>query len=127
MSWPPKIGEPLPRGGDAYNVSEKLLDYSLNLEHRVGGPKAAGFLRILGISAEDLDYLAETLLSAARELPVAEVRENEAHGIKCTVIVPVRGLGQRSERIAAVRTVWRIAEESARPRLVTAFIEGKLA
>lgn len=29
MSWPPQIGELLPRGQDAYGVHEKLADYSL--------------------------------------------------------------------------------------------------
>jgi hypothetical protein len=62
MSWPPKIGEPLPRGEDAYNVHDKLTRYSLKLDHADGGQKATTFLRILGISSADLDYLAQALL-----------------------------------------------------------------
>lgn len=42
VSWPPEIGELLPNVLDAYNVREKLADYSLNLEHARGGEKADG-------------------------------------------------------------------------------------
>ena len=87
MTWPPKIGEPLPRAEDAYNVHEKRRDYSLNLAHGVGGNKAAGFLQILGISAADGEYLAAALLEGVRELPVTVVRHNAPFGLNCNVIV----------------------------------------
>lgn len=123
MSWPPKIGEPLPRGADAYNVHEKLRDYSLNLAHGVGGDKAVGFLQILGISSDDVEYLAAVLLDGARELPVTAVRGNAPFGLNCNVIVPVRGLGEGADRVANVMTSWELRHEDDRPRLVTAFID----
>lgn len=123
MTWPPKIGEPLPRGEDAYNVHEKLRDYSLNLGHDVGCDKAAGFLQILGISSENVEYLTAALLHGARELPVTAVRDNAAFGLNCNVTVPVRGLGQRADRVANVLTSWELRHEDDRPRLVTAYID----
>jgi hypothetical protein len=123
VAWPPKIGEPLPRAEDAYNVHEKLREYSLNLAHGVGGAKAAGFLQILGISAADAEYLAAALLDGVRELPVKTVRDNAPFGLNCNVIVPVRGLGERAGRGANVLTSWELRHEDDRPRLVTAFID----
>jgi hypothetical protein len=123
VTWPPKIGEPIPRAEDAYNVQEKLRDYSLNLAHNVGGNKAAGFLQILGISAADAEYLAAVLLDGVRELPVMVVRDNAPFGLNCNVIVPVRGLGERAGRIANVLTSWELRHVGDRPRLVTAHID----
>ena len=123
MAWPPKIGEPLPRAEDAYNVHEKLREYSLNLAHGVGGGKAAGFLQILGISAADAEYLAAALLEGVRELPVTAVRGNAPFGLNCNVIVPVRGLGDRADRVANVLTSWELRHEDDRPRLITAYID----
>lgn len=57
MSWPPRIGELLPRAADAYGVREKLIGYSLDWAHKDGGPKARGFEQILGITISDVDYL----------------------------------------------------------------------
>ena len=122
MTWPPKIGGPLPRAEDAYNVHEKLREYSLDLSHGVGGAKAAGFLQILGISAADAEYLATVLLEGVRELPVTAVRDNAPFGLNCNVIVPVRGLGERAGRVANVLTSWELRHADDRPRLVTAYI-----
>lgn len=123
MAWPPTIGEPLPRAEDAYNVHEKLRDYSLNLAHDVGGNKAVGFLQILGISSADAEYLAAALLDGVRELAVTAVRDNAPFGLNCNVIVPVRGLGQRADRVTNVLTSWELRHEDDRPRLVTAYID----
>jgi hypothetical protein len=126
VSWPPQIGEPLPCAEDAYNVHEKLTDYSLNPDHATGGPKAAGFARILGITARDLDYLADALLVGVREMPVSEVRDRGVHGIHCGVIVRVRGLEQHAGRVANVLTSWEIRWDGDAPRLVTAYITTKV-
>jgi hypothetical protein len=123
VAWPPKTGEPLPRGEDAYNVHEKLRHYSLNLAHDVGGDKAAGFLQILGISSGDVDYLAAVLLDGVRELPVTAVRDNPPFGLNCNVIVPVRGLGESADRVAKVLTSWELRYDGDSPRLVTAYID----
>lgn len=126
MSWPPKIGEPLPRAEDAYGVREKLAGYSLKIEHEDGRPKAAAFARILGITSEDLNHLTSALLQGVRESPVVEVRDGE-HGMHCRVIVRVRGLGEHRSRVANVLTAWELRWDGDAPRLVTAFITDKLS
>ena len=46
----------------------------------------------------------------------------------CTarVIVPVRGLRERNDRVANVLTAWEIRCDGDAPRLVTAFITSKV-
>jgi len=126
MSWPPQIGEPLPRAEEAYGVHEKLVRYSLKIGHEDGGPKAAAFARILGITPADSDYLATALLLGVHDSPVSEVRDRAEHGMHCRVIVPVRGLRDRSDRVASVLTVWESRWDGDAPRLVTAFITDKV-
>jgi hypothetical protein len=36
VSWPPRVGEPLPRGAEAVGVRDKLRRYSLALGHKDG-------------------------------------------------------------------------------------------
>jgi hypothetical protein len=74
VSWPPSIGEPLPNADLSLGIREKLAAYCLNLDHEIGGPKAEGFRRILGIELADLDYLAEALSAGARSAPSWELR-----------------------------------------------------
>jgi hypothetical protein len=122
VSWPLEIGALLPRAEDAYNVHEKLAEYSLKLEHSRGGPKAEGFAAVLGITAEDLNYLADALLEGARSIPNSDIRKRGDHGIHCQVIVPVRGLGYRADRVANVLTAWELRWDGDAPRLITAYI-----
>jgi hypothetical protein len=124
VSWPPTIGERLPRAGEASGVREKLIAYCLNVEHELGGPKASGFQRILGIGLADVEYLANALLAAVREAPITEVRDNAPFGLLCEVRIRVAGLREQRDRAAAVRTVWELRHPDDRPRLVTAYIDG---
>jgi hypothetical protein len=120
----PAVGGSLPRAKEAFGIHEKLETYSLNIAHKYGGAKARGFQRILGITIEDIDYLEGTIQAGALLSPVTEVRANPPWGIKCAVIVPVRGLGEKSSRVVEVTTVWQFDEPHAPPRLVTAFIDS---
>ena len=70
MSWPPQIGELLPRAEDASGVHEKLTGYSLNREHADGRHKAVLFEAVLDITAADVDYLAESLIAGIADSPV---------------------------------------------------------
>jgi hypothetical protein len=58
MWWPPRLGEPLPRGAEAVGVHHKLETYSLVLDHERGGDKALVFERALGVTHREVDYLA---------------------------------------------------------------------
>jgi hypothetical protein len=61
MSWPPRVGEPLPRAAEPIGVRQKLLDYSLEVRRETGGPRARGFERILGITRADVDYAEQSI------------------------------------------------------------------
>jgi hypothetical protein len=124
VSWPPHIGELLPRSEDAYGVHEKLAGYSLSREHAGGRHKAVLFEAVLDISAADVDYLAESLIAGIADSPVGAVRENAPHGFLCEVRISVRGLRARSDRTAVVVTAWEVASDGDAPRLVTALIKG---
>jgi uncharacterized protein DUF6883 len=105
-------------------VRDKLARYSLDLEHRDGGPKAVLFRAALGITAADVDYLAESLLAGIRVTPIRAIRENPPFGYHCEVRIGVRGLRARSDRTLPVLTSWQVVHEGAPPRLVTAYIKG---
>lgn len=121
---PPTIGDLLPRADEAFGIEEKITAYCLNLDHEVGGPKAQGFRRVLGIGIEDADHLAAELRDGVRVARISDVRDNTPFGILCEVRVPVRGLRKRRERIVAVTTSWELRDAHDRPRLVTAYIDG---
>ncbi len=124
MTRAPTIGESSPRANEAYGIEAKVTAYCLNLDHEVGGPKAQGFLRILGIGLEDADHLAAELRDGLRVARISDVRDNTPFGILCEVRVPVRGLRERRDRIVAVTTSWELRDADDRPRLVTAYIDG---
>lgn len=124
MPWPPTIGERLPRATEAFGIAEKLGAYCLNIDHLVGGPKALGFDRILGIGIADLEYLADALRAGVLQAAITDVRDNAPFGVLCEVCVPVAGLGERSDRVVAVTTSWELRHADDRPRLVTAYIDG---
>jgi Domain of unknown function (DUF6883) len=124
VSWPPTIGEPLPRASEAHGIREKLAAYCLDLEHEVGGAKARGFAQILGIGIADIAYLVQALHTGVREAPVTDVRDNAPYGMLCEVRIPVRGLGNRAARVELVTTSWELRDPDASPRLVTAYIDG---
>lgn len=123
-STSPKVGELLPRAAEAFGLRVKLATYSLDLAHKDGGPKARGFEQILGITLEHIDYLEGAIYTGVQLVPVSEVIDNAPWGIKCVVIIPVRGLSEKSGRLVDVRTVWQFDEPGSPPRLVSAYIDS---
>ena len=107
-----------------YGVHEKLVDYSLKAGHPRG--KAEGFARVLAVTADDLDYLAGALLSGLCTTPASGVRPAGVHGFHCEVIVQVRGLRDRADRVANVLTAWQIRWDRDPPRLITAYIVSRV-
>lgn len=124
MPWPPTIGQQLPLAEQAWGIREKLVAYSLNLDHEVGGPKAAGFERILGIVRADVEYLVEALRAGVLSAPISDVRDNAPFSVLCEVRVPVAGLREHRDRVVAVTTSWELRHADDRPRMVTAYIKG---
>lgn len=122
MSWPPNVGDPLPRASEPWGVRDKLLRYSLNPAHASGGPKAEGFERILGITAEHMEQLEAAIEDAILEQPISGVRVKPPYGVHCEVRIEIGGLGDKSDRVAEVITAWELADPQAAPRLVNAYI-----
>ena len=80
MSWPPIVGDRLPRAAEAFGITEKLVTYSLNIDHPDGGPKARGFEQTLGITLADVDHLAKTLRREVLDAVITNVRDNAPFG-----------------------------------------------
>jgi hypothetical protein len=124
VSWPPQIGALLPRPEDGHGVEEKLLNYSLKAGHP--RRKAEAFARALALTADDLEYVAEAMITGVRATPVSGVRPAGVHGFHCEVIVQVRGVRDRADRVANVLTAWQIRWEGDPPRLITAYIVSRV-
>ncbi len=112
----------MPRAADAVGVRDKLLNYSLDITHASGGPKAYGFERILGITRADIDYLEDAIRTAILTAPIKSVRNNHRYGAGCLVEFPLRGINRKSGRVVDLRTTWELASPSAPPRLATAYL-----
>lgn len=119
--WPPSVGELLPRGAETVGVRHKLVGYSLDPANEIGGPKARGFQRILGITIDDVDYLADAIMAGVLRTPISSMREKPPYGVNCVVELDIRGIGAHNRRVANVRTVWQLAEPGGQPRLVSAY------
>jgi hypothetical protein len=124
VSWPPAIGEPLPRADDAFGVEGKLAAYCLNRDHELGEAKARGFLQVLGITVGDVEYLAAELLAGVLAAPITSVRDNAPFGVLCEVRIRARGLREHHDRVVEVVTSWELRHDGDPPRLVTAYIGG---
>jgi hypothetical protein len=120
--WPPAVGEPMPRAAEAFGVRVKLQTYSLDPTNDAGAPKARGFERILGVTIKEIGYLEGAIYTGVLVVPVSSLRDNPPWGINCEVIVPVRGIDQKSERVVNMRTAWLLAG-AAPPRLVNAYLK----
>jgi Domain of unknown function (DUF6883) len=118
--WPAQVGQALPRGAEAVGVRYKLETYSLDINHKYGGPKARGFEQILGITIDAIDYLQAQIMARILDTPVSEIRDNQPYGVNYVVNIQVRGIGAMADRDVNVRTVWTFEDPGAPPRLVTA-------
>lgn len=120
----PRIGELLPQARRPVGVRRKLITYSLDMDHEVGGPKAQGFALILGITIDAVDYLEEEIRTGILETPVCAVRLNPPHGVNCVVDLPLRGLGDKRRRMVILRTAWILSNPTGSPRLTSAYIKS---
>jgi hypothetical protein len=89
VSWPPRVGELLPRGAEAVGVRDKLARYSLAMGHDSGGPKAYLFKQLLGITLSDIEHLAMEIERSLPEHPVTRVFEKPDGKVGCGVVLPV--------------------------------------
>jgi hypothetical protein len=124
MWWPPRPGEPLPRGAEAVGVHHKLETYSLVRGHDEGGHKAYVFEHALGITHRHVDHLATEIQRGLATQPVMRAGMTP-HGLRCQVLVPVRGVGIHEGRVLPVMTGWHLRYVGDRPRLVTAYVKKR--
>jgi hypothetical protein len=125
MPWPPRKDELLPRRDEPIGIEEKLRDYSLDLDHMDGGPKANGFLVMLGISLECIEYLEDQIRAGIATTPISTVKFGAPGTVICTVQFQIAGFGRYIERTASLRTNWELAGPLERPRMTNAFLRGK--
>jgi len=125
MPWPPRKGELLPRFAEPVGIEEKLRKYALKLSHKDGGPKANGFLTMLGIDLTAIVYLECQIRAGIAVNPISTVRPEEADAVGVSVDFRIAGVGRYSHRTAWVRTVWRFDEPDAQPRFITAIPTGR--
>jgi hypothetical protein len=112
MSWPPKVGEPLPRADDAWSEAHKWSGWIL--AKRGHGPELR---RVLQVRLEDVAVLWEGIVERIRVDPVTGVRDLGPHGLNCHVDVVLT----IADRTANIRTVWNYVGPGTAPRLVSAY------
>lgn len=113
MSWPPKIGEALPRAHQVWYECVKLEDWIL--ADRGHGEE---WQRVFRVGFEDRERLWEAIVGAVQRAQIATVRDRGVKGIVCSVKVELT----TGERTAPVTISWHYASEEAAPRLVTAYV-----
>jgi hypothetical protein len=111
-SWPPQVGDPLPRAAEAWYEPSKWDGWILAT--RGHGPEWA---RVLHVSLDDVNLIWETIAAAVLTNPVAKIRDLGAYGLNCRVDIQLT-IGPRS---APIRTVWHYADANSAPRLVSAY------
>jgi hypothetical protein len=106
----------LPNSANAIVERNKLLDYLLNPEHRIGASKER-FFTSFGFTAENWEQFAKALFIHGQTHEVKRVRET--------------GFGPRYEiegalkapdgREPFIRSVWQMDKGAVAPRLITAY------
>lgn len=91
-------------GSDFVVVPEaKLRHYALDLQHDTGKHKARLFRDLLGIYADDWQYLAEQLRRGVRQAPALREVRSDQYGVRFDVVTAVQG---RNGAIKPVLSGW---------------------
>ncbi len=96
--------------------NNKITDYLLNLEHKVGGPKAKFFLQV-GFQLTNIQVLKSALLQHAVDREIIQ-ETNTNFGIKYKLLCIIETPNNRNP---CITTVWVINKGDDRPTLVTAY------
>lgn len=109
----------LPNGERAYIDPRKLVTYTLNANHPVGGHKARVFMAALQIGPHNADVLSEALRLGAASNEATLERENRfGQHFSLHLLASHRG------RVREVRSLWTIRPGEDFPRYVSAFVVG---
>jgi len=110
----------MPKPPNAHRVvidPRKLTEYALNPDHRRGRDKARVFAAVLGVTAEDADWLADRPRQAACERE-AVFLGNGRFGRLYRIDFPLR----RGDRRATIRSFRIVRADETFPRLTTCFV-----
>lgn len=106
----------IPNSENAVVNIRKLRDYCLNLKHDQGKHKARLFLTILGMTAEDAEYLQSKLFEVVRTNE-AKLGRRDRFGQRFTLDFVI----EWQNRSAIIRSGWIVEEGSNIPRLTTCY------
>lgn len=110
MSWPPRIGDPLPRAEYVW-YEQRKLEWILGKEGH--GREWACVFRV---ELKDMVGVWLAISDAMPGVTITEVRESP-YGITCGVEVGLTVNDRRAQTLVS----WHYAVEIAAPRLVTAY------
>ncbi len=108
----------LPNAENAFIEEQKLTDYLLNLNHKVGFSKAK-FFRARGYDESNIQRLESELLKLAIQNEVSEIERTD-FGAKYVILGEI---DTPSGQKATLRTVWQIRNGEEYPRFITAYPE----
>jgi hypothetical protein len=109
-------GAKIPNPERAVVEIEKLRDYCLNTEHRVGKHKARLFAGALGLTVADAESLRAVLLEVVKTHE-AEPGANDEHGQRYQIEFQMTWQGQPAKLLSA----WNVRPNEDFARLVTCY------
>jgi hypothetical protein len=111
VSWPPRVGDALPRATSAWYTQRKL-DWILGDEGHGGEWK-----RVFHVAPSDSAKVSEAIANATLGSTITVVRDRFPFGLICGIEVDL----EIDDRNALTTISWHYAIEIAAPKLVTAF------
>jgi len=112
MSWPPEIGEPFPRAQDAWYEWIKFEDWILGDEGH-----SSEWARVFHVGLDDWRLVWDAIYEATARAVIKEVRDRSPFGFACATWSQLTLNGRKAQ----VKISWHYPEETAAPRLITAF------
>ncbi len=106
----------IPNAASAVVDIRKLRDYCLNLNHDNGKHKARLFSSILGMTADDAEYLRQILLEVVITHE-AQLHRQDEFGQRYTLDFEIEWQNKR----AVLRSGWIIENNSEIPKLTTCY------
>jgi hypothetical protein len=107
----------LPNGDKAFVDIAKLRDYSLDPAHKEGRHKARVFAAALGLTRNDVDWLHDQLLTAAR-MSDCQLGRKTDHGQRYLLDFTLA----HRDKSARLRSVWNVRPNEDFPRLITCYV-----
>ncbi|MCA9110920.1 MAG: hypothetical protein KDA52_13300 [Planctomycetaceae bacterium] len=107
---------PIPGANDAVVPIEKVTDYLLNEDHKVGGSKAVWFIAC-GYQPEAPEFLIDDLLTIAKTCD--EFQEiSFDYGVKYIAFGSVES---PTGMMCDIKTIWKLLTNETIPKFVTAY------